>query len=434
MVKEISNVNQNSELPHTIGRYIIDRIIEKGSMGIIYQGRDPYIKRLVALKVTLPEDTLPEDQIQNYRERFFTEAQAAGSLIHPNIVAIHDAGLEGNSCYISMEFVEGGNLINFCSKDKLLPLDKIVDITAKICEALDFAHQQGIIHQDIKPANIMITQRGIVKITDFGVAKLPRTDLAESGGIIGSPAYMAPEMLRDGLATMRSDLFSLGVTLYELLTGEQPFQAETMIEIINKVIHHDPTPIYQLNPTVPESVSQIVMQAMAKNPIHRFPGTMEFLFYLKTAWKESKLKSNAEKPDERIKYLKALKFFKAFKEEELAEVLRIGTWFHYKRGTIIIKEEERSNYFFIVILGQVQVEKKGELIALIDRGSCFGEMAALSNQKRSASIVATEDSVVMRVDASIIDKLSKDLHIRFYKQFITTLISRLEATSERIRK
>ncbi len=248
MVKEISTLIEGSELPHTIGRYTIARVIEKGSMGIVYQGMDPYIKRPVAIKVTLPEDTLPENQIQNYRERFFTEAQAAGSLIHPNIVAIYDAGLEGNSCYIAMEFVEGGNLINFCSKDKLLPLDKILDITAKICEALDFAHQQGIIHRDIKPANIMITQRGIVKITDFGVAKLPRADLSESGGIIGSPAYMAPEMLRDGQVTMRSDLFSLGVTLYELLTGEQPFQAETMVEVINKVIHHEPTPIYQLNP------------------------------------------------------------------------------------------------------------------------------------------------------------------------------------------
>ena len=158
-------------------------------MGIVYPGMDPYIKRLGALKATLPEDTLPENKIQNYRERFFTEAQAAGSLIHPNIVTIYDAGLEGNSCYIEMEFVKGGNLINFCSKDKLLPLDKILDITAKICEALDFARQQGIIHRDIDPANIiMITQRGIVKITYFGVEKLPHTDLSESDGIIGSPA------------------------------------------------------------------------------------------------------------------------------------------------------------------------------------------------------------------------------------------------------
>jgi serine/threonine-protein kinase len=278
----------------------------------------------------------------------------------------------------------------------------------------------------------MITPRGIVKITDFGVAKLPRLDLGESSGLNGSPAYMAPEILRNGQVTMRSDLFSLGVTLYELLTGEQPFQAETMIEVINKVIHHDPAPIYQLNPAVPESVSQVVMQAIAKNPLHRFPGIMEFLFYLKTAWKEAKVKSDAEKPDERIKYLKALKFFNAFKDEELTEVLRIGAWFHYKQGATIIKENERANYFFVVILGQVQVEKKGEVIALIDRGSCFGEMAALSNQKRTTSIVATEDSVVIRIDATIIDELSKALQIKFYKKFITTLISRLASTTEKL--
>jgi serine/threonine-protein kinase len=133
-----------------------------------------------------------------------------------------------------------------------------------------------------------------------------------------------------------------------------------------------------------------------------------------------------------MKYLKALKFFKAFKNEELAGVLRIGTWFHYKQGSTVIKENEKANCFFIVILGQVQVERNGEAIVLLDRGSCFGEMSALTSQKRIASIVDTENSVVIRINAGIIDNLSKDLQIRFYKQFINTLISRLESTSERL--
>ena len=162
--------SEGTSIPKTIGRYEVSEVIGKGSMGIVYKGKDPYIKRTVAIKVTLPEESLQESEAQVYRERFFTEAQAAGALVHPNIVSIYDAGLEGNSCYIAMEFVDGTNLTNFCPKEKLLPVEKVVSVTAKICEALDFAHQQGIIHRDIKPANIMITRNGVVKVTDFGIA------------------------------------------------------------------------------------------------------------------------------------------------------------------------------------------------------------------------------------------------------------------------
>ena len=424
---------EESEFPKVIGRYTISEVIGKGSMGVIYKGTDPYIKRPVAIKVTLPEDSLPENQAQVYRERFFTEAQAAGSLVHPNIVAIYDAGLEDNICYIALEFVDGSNLTNFCSKNKLLPIDKVVNIAAKICEALDFAHQQGIIHRDIKPANIMLTRDGVVKVTDFGIAKFSHGDAPEGKGIIGSPGYMAPELLQDGQASRLTDVFSLGVSLYELFTGEQPFRGETMVEVINKALHEEPPPVHQLNSNVPERMSQEVMKAIAKEPGHRPQGTMELLFGLKNALKATKSKSDADNVDERIKYMKAIRFFRDFREDELAEVLRIGTWFHYKEGSTIVKEDEVDNNFFIVILGQVQVQRQGELIALIDRGSCFGEMAALTRQSRTASIVAAEKCVVIKIDAGVIDNLSKDLQLRFYKQFLYTLVSRLDSTSEKLR-
>ncbi|RLA94669.1 MAG: hypothetical protein DRG25_02005 [Deltaproteobacteria bacterium] len=433
MVKTDEKIKNGIELPETIGRYKILEIIGRGSMGIIYKGEDPYIKRTVAIKVTLPESSLSESQAQLYRERFFTEAQAAGSLVHPNIVAIYDAGLEDNTCYIAMEFVDGSNLARFCSKNKLLPLDKVINITAKICEALDFAHQKGIIHRDIKPANIMLTRNGIVKVTDFGVAKLSHSESSENMGIIGSPAYMAPEVLQSGKATKLSDVFSLGVSLYELLTGVQPFKGETMVEVINKVIHEEPIAIQKLNPNIPESISREVMRAMSKEAENRHQGTMEFLFNLKNALKETKYKSDPEKVDERIKYMKALKFFKDFRDDELSEVLRIGTWFHYKEGATIVREDEKDDNFFIVILGEVQVKRKGKVIAIIERGSCFGEMAAFSSQRRTASIIAAKDCVVIKINANIIDHLSKDLQIRFYKQFLYTLISRLDSTSEMLR-
>jgi eukaryotic-like serine/threonine-protein kinase len=425
---------ENQEIPKAIGRYEVLEAIGKGSMGTIYKGIDHYIKRTVAIKVTLPDPTVSEDEIRKYRERFFTEAQAAGSLLHPNIVAIYDAGLEGDTCYIAMEFVDGSPLTAFCTRQRLLPFEKVMYLSARICEALDFAHQQGIIHRDIKPANIMVTREGTVKVADFGVAKLLHADAVEGAGIIGSPGYMAPEMLQDGRATKRSDLFSLGVTIYELLTGEQPFRGETLVERVRKTMQEDPLPVHAVNAQIPEQVSRVIMKALAKDPLNRYQGTMEFLFQLKSACKETKAQADGEPADERIKYLKALRFFKDFRESELAEVLRVGTWFHYKEGSMIVQAEEKEKFFFIVVLGQVRVERHDEIIAVIDRGSCFGEMAALTGQRRTASILASQDCVAIKIDASIMDNLSKDLQLRFYKQFLHTLIGRLDSTSEKLHR
>lgn len=425
--------SENQAIPKAIGRYEVVQAIGRGSMGTIYKGIDHYIKRTVAIKVTLPDPSVPENEIREYRERFFTEAQAAGSLLHPNIVAIYDAGLEGDTCYIAMEYVEGSPLTAFCSRQRLLPFEKVMYLTARICEALDFAHQQGIIHRDIKPANILVTKEGTVKVADFGVAKLLHAEAVEGAGVIGTPGYMAPEALREGKATKRSDLFSLGVTVYELLTGAQPFKGENMVECVRKTVHEDPVPVHVLNAQVPEAVSRVIMKALAKDPLSRYQGTMEFLFHLKSACREAKTQAEADSRDERIKYLKALKFFKEFRDNELSEVLRVGTWFHYKEGSTIVQAEEKENFFFIVVLGQVQVERYGEVIAVIDRGSCFGEMAALTGQRRTASIVASQDCVVIKIDATIMDNLSKDLQLRFYKQFLHTLIGRLDSTSEKLR-
>ncbi|MBN2468629.1 MAG: protein kinase [Deltaproteobacteria bacterium] len=423
--KEMENESGSERM---IGRYVVSGVVGKGSMGIIFKGRDPYIKRTVAIKTAVPEESLSESQAQIYREQFFTEAQAAGALVHPNIVAVYDAGLENSICYIAMEFVDGNNLTNYCAKNKLLPFEKVIGITGKICEALDFAHQQGIIHRDIKPANIMLTRAGTVKVTDFGVAKLPKTEDCHTMGIIGSPGYMAPEALQHGQATQQSDLFSLGVTVYELLTGENPFASETMVEMIHKVLYKEPELISTLNPGVPEIISSVVMKSIAKDPINRYQGTMEFLFHLKTALRETRYRAEGDRVDDRINYMKSIIFFNEFREDELAEVLRIGTWFHYKKGSVIVKEDETDTTFFVVILGRVQVEREGKVLAVIDRGSCFGEMAAFGKERRrTASIVATEDCVLIKIDALIIDHLSKDLQIRFYKQFLHTLINRLDS-------
>ena len=426
-------MNEAIAIPKKISRYRIDKMVGHGCMGIVYKGYDPYIKRTVAIKVTHQDNTFTESQIQRYREHFFTEAQAAGGLIHGNIVMIYDVGLDGDNCYIAMEYVEGKDLSAYCTKGKLLPLDKIITITGKICEALDFAHQRGVIHRDIKPANIMISREASVKIADFGVAQVAVTEVVHNDGITGSLEYMAPEVLQEGRATKQSDIYSLGVTLYELLTGEQPFRHEFMSGIVSTVINHRPRPIRELNPEVPENVSAVIMNAMEKKPENRFQESMEFLFFLKNALKEARMSEPAETDDERIRYMRALRFFKGFNDDNLQEVLTIGTWYHFGAGKVIVRENETDNNFYIVILGQVHVQQGKELIAVIDRGSCFGEMAALTKQRRTATIVASRDCVVLRIEGDALNYVPKELQILFYKQFVKTLVNRLESTDERLK-
>lgn len=426
-------MNEHNSTPKTIGRYRIDEMVGQGCMGVVYKGYDPYIKRQVAIKVTHQDESFTESQVQRYREHFFTEAQSAGGLIHGNIVTIYDVGLEGDSCYIAMEFFDGKDLSAYCTKGKLLPLDKVITLTGKICEALDFAHQRGVIHRDIKPANIMISRDAVVKITDFGVAQVGVTEAAHSDGITGSLEYMAPEVIQEGRASKESDIYSLGLTLYELLTGEQPFRREFMSEVVNTVINHRPPPIYELNPEIPENVSAVIMNAMEKKPEGRFRESMEFLYFLKGAMKQACIPEHEETDDERIRYMRALKFFKKFNDRDLQEVLKIGTWYRYGEGKVIVRENETDRNFYIVILGQVHVQQGKEAIAMIDRGSCFGEMAALTNQRRTATIVASRDCVVLRIEADALNHLSKDLQILFYNQFLNTLINRLESTDERLR-
>ena len=253
-------------IPATIGRYSILRELGHGAMGVVYEAEDPNIGRHIALKV------VKTDQIGANREdvlrRFKNEARAAGNLNHPNIITIHDAGEHEGLLYIAMEFVQGTNLADLLAKEGRLPSAKVVDIIRQVCAGLDFAHTRGIIHRDIKPANIMLAD-SLVKITDFGIANVG-DGMTITGTVLGTPNYMSPEQVLGKTIDGRSDLFSVGVMLYQMVTGERPFEGQSITTIMYKIVHEEPIAPRKLDSTIHPGLSAIVEKALAKAPEARF--------------------------------------------------------------------------------------------------------------------------------------------------------------------
>src|SRR5499427_4672000 len=256
-----------------LGRYEVLNELGKGAMGVVYLAKDPVIGRLVAIKTIKTSQTGDDDsESREFRERFVREAQTAGILSHPNIVTIHDIGedVESRTSFIAMEYIEGRNLKTLLADKKKFTWEEVADLIAQIGEALDYAHRKGIIHRDIKPANIILTTDGKVKITDFGIAKVASSNLTTTGQFLGTPNYMSPEQVSGAPVDGRSDIFSLGVVLYELLTGRKPFQGDNLTAISYKIVHEDFTPPAELSPEVPPEFNPIVARAMAKDPWNRY--------------------------------------------------------------------------------------------------------------------------------------------------------------------
>jgi serine/threonine-protein kinase len=250
-------------------------------MGIVYKAKDPKINRLVAIKTIRFSDEFEEAKVKEIKERFFREAEIAGKLSHPSIVAIYDVGEDYDLTYMTMELLEGESLQRYCRKGSLLSLRKLLFVVAETALALDYAHSHGVIHRDVKPANIMLLKDGKVKVTDFGIAKAVSSSQTKSGIVLGTPNYMSPEQINGQDIDGRSDIFSLGVVFYELLTGQLPFHGKNLTNLFYQITQVKHQPPRVINPKVPKPVEQIVDKALSKEPTQRFETSADFAKYLK---------------------------------------------------------------------------------------------------------------------------------------------------------
>ncbi len=265
---------EGSDIKPTLGRYEVVKELGRGAMGIVYLGKDPKIHRSVAIK-TMRLDEIESDELPDVKARFFREAESAGKLSHPNIVTIFDAGEEADLAYFAMEVLDGVDLKDLCKKRNLLPVKRTLEIVTKVSEALDYAHSQSVVHRDIKPANIMVMPDGTVKVTDFGIAKIVTTAKTQTGIVLGTPSYMSPEQLSGAKVDGRSDLFSLGVVLFEMLTGERPFQGESVATLMY-VIANQPHPSpFELRPDLPKAVGAVIDRALQKDAAKRYQRGLE---------------------------------------------------------------------------------------------------------------------------------------------------------------
>lgn len=251
-----------------IGRYEIVSELGQGAMGVVYKAIDPLIERTVAIK-TIKLDLSQEEQA-HFEERFYREAKSAGRLNHPNIVTIYDVGKADDIAYMAMEFLEGQSLRAILDAHTAVPIDVIAETAAEVAAGLAYAHDHGVIHRDIKPANVMIVRNGLVKITDFGIALMPSASRTMVGKVFGSPKYMSPEQVVGQAVDGRSDIFSLGVVLYEMLTGESPFDGDNISTIMYRILNENPPQPKSLNPRVPSAFNYIAAKALAKHPDDRY--------------------------------------------------------------------------------------------------------------------------------------------------------------------
>jgi serine/threonine-protein kinase len=260
-----------------LGRYQVEKELGKGAMGVVYGGKDPKIGRVVAIKTMALSAEFEAEELQEAKERFFREAETAGRLTHPNIVTIYDAGEEHDLCYIAMEFLKGKDLVQYTKQPNLLPPGKVLSIIERVADALGYAHSMGVVHRDIKPANIMYEPEGDVpKVTDFGIARVTDSSKTKTGMVLGTPSYMSPEQLAGKKIDGRSDLFSLGVTLYQMLCGKLPFEGESMTQLMFAIANNPHPPILEYNPSLPRVIVPLIDKALEKNYEKRFQTGQEF--------------------------------------------------------------------------------------------------------------------------------------------------------------
>jgi serine/threonine protein kinase len=428
------------ELPQAFGKYEVRGRLGDGATAEVFLGWDPFQQREVAIKRLRPAgDTTTADA--HFWSRFFAaEAALVGRLNHPNVVQLFDAVNDPIVPYLVMEYVPGVTLREFCRSDRLLPLEQIVEIGFKCAMALGYVYRQGLIHRDVKPANILaVVQDGEVvdvKLSDFGSVLNMSSDRTQVHRV-GSLAYMSPEQIDGSTLDCRTDIYALAAVLYNLVAGRPPFDAQTQVALMNQIFHETPPSLRDFREGVSPALDEVIRGALAKSPDERpqdWDGFAKSLSALIVNHEVPRGRLQKVLDSERFNLLRSLEFFAGFGDVELWEVVHRGRWQRLHYGHRVYRRGQEGKTFHIIAQGEVEVFRDGQRVARLGAGTSVGEMAYLAPspemRRHSADIIVSEPCTSISFAPETLDQLSADTRLRFDRAFIQVLVRRLHAAHE----
>jgi serine/threonine protein kinase len=419
------------DLSLQVGKYDIQKLLGKGATGTVYLAKDTFTGKEVALKTIEPEVFRDPEFGTVYRSQFVQEASLAGKLRHPYIVAILDAVVSEESGHIAMELVTGGDLSTHTAPDKLLPVADVLQIAFKCCGALEYAASQGIVHRDIKPANIMIAEGTEVKIADFGAAFLKKSQVVQTAAM-GSPFYMSPEQIQGKEVSFHSDMYSLGVVLYELLTGGRPFGGENIESLMQKIIQQEPAPPSSLRADLPKPLDALVLRALKKDPKQRYATWAEFALEI-TKVGPLVLPAGAIPDSEKYVMLKSVPMLSTLADSELWELARAGRWTRLVKGKQIVKEKEKGTSFFFLAKGEAKVTKGTRLLNMVSGTEFFGEMAWIAGgEARHATVESHTEVLISEFEPAALEKMSLGAQLQLTRALVRNVADRLALANTRL--
>jgi serine/threonine protein kinase len=420
------------DLSLQVGKYDIQKLLGKGATGTVYLARDTFTGREVALKTIEPEVFRDPEFGTVYRSQFLNEASLAGKLRHPYIVQILDAVVEENSGHIAMELVTGGDLSQYVSPDKLLPIADVLQIGFKCCSALDYAFRDGIVHRDLKPANIMVAQGTDVKIADFGAAYLKKSQAVQTAAM-GSPFYMSPEQIEGKELTFHSDMYSIGVVLYELLTGRRPFAADSLEALVDRILHHPPAPPSTLRPEIPKDIDAVILRVLGKRPEHRYATWTELALELSKVG-QLVMPPGSIPDSEKFVALKNVEMLAGLSDTEVLEIARAGKWYRVDPRVTIIGEGDSGNTFYFLAKGEVKITQKGKLLNLVNGREFFGEMSWIYGGAlaRQATVAALTELLVAEFEPEALGQMSLGAQLHLTRALVRNLVDRLALANTRL--
>ncbi|MGA2552465.1 MAG: protein kinase [Burkholderiaceae bacterium] len=417
------------------GLYQVLEEVGEGATSIVYRAQHRETGDIVALKV-MRFDSKKAKMARRLRKLFMTEAALATRVQHPNIVQIYAAEIEDDCAYIAMEYVQGVPLREFCTFDKLLPPHRVVEVIFKCAMALDFAGRRGIVHRDIKPDNILLSNEGDVKVMDFGLALNLRKSGADSTFImgVGSPAYMSPEQIKDYPLNIQSDLYSLGAVMFEMLTGRLPYRAKNRAALMYKIINMDSEPVSILNPSVPEQLDPVVKKALEKDLYSRYRTGIEMAQDLSGAKFQILDDADSVKLSRRFKMVRQCASLFEFENDEIWEILRISHWREYNELRQFMTEGDEGASFGVLLQGDVEVSMKGRRLQVLGAGEVLGELAFFNPGKaiRTTTVVAMTDVIFLEVSPAAYALASEETQEHFRKLVVDTLVKRVTANNEKL--